>query len=89
MRPAGRALVEAAKANGMWSVFDDAEAGVEDPALTAALDAVPAARAFWDGLTPAMRKRVLMDLALARTDATRQRRIATTVDACAAGRRPG
>lgn len=75
MQPAGRALVEAAKANGMWTLFDDAEAGVVHPAIAARLAADPAAAAAWDALTPAQRKRHLMDLALAKTPATLSKRV--------------
>lgn len=75
MQPAGRALVEAAKANGMWTVFDDAEAGVVHPTLAARLAGDPAAAAAWDALTPGQRKRHLMDLALAKTPATVAKRV--------------
>lgn len=75
MRPAGLALVAAAKANGMWNVFDDAEAGIVHPDLAAALAADPAAAAAWETLTAAQRKRHLMDLALAKTPATRAKRV--------------
>ena len=88
MQPAGRALIEAAKANGMWTLLDDAEAGVEHPLLTAALDAEPAARSYWDGMPPSARKQALAQIALARTDATKEKRVAAIVTACAAGRRP-
>lgn len=88
MQPAGRALVEAARANGMWELLLDAEAGVVPPRLAADLDVVPGARAGWEALTPAARTRALSEIALARTDATKARRIATIVEACAAGRRP-
>ncbi|MET0931831.1 MAG: YdeI/OmpD-associated family protein [Aeromicrobium sp.] len=75
MQPAGRALVEAARANGMWTVFDDAEAGVVHPGLAERLAADPTAAAAWDALTPGLRKRHLMDLALARTPVTVTKRI--------------
>jgi len=75
MQPAGRALVDAAKANGMWTVFDDAEAGVVHPELASRLAADASAAAAWDALTPAARKRHLMDLALAKAPATLARRI--------------
>ena len=81
MQPAGRALVEAAKANGMWTLFDDAEAGVVDPDLADRVAADPAATVGWNALTPAARKRHLMDLALARTPAT----LAQRIDAVVAG----
>ncbi|GAA4123874.1 YdeI/OmpD-associated family protein [Nocardioides fonticola] len=88
LQPPGRAAVEAARANGMWDLLLDAEAGVVPPRLDAELDVVPGARAGWAALSDAARTRSLTELALARTDATRARRIATIVEACAAGRRP-
>ncbi|MET0766114.1 MAG: YdeI/OmpD-associated family protein [Aeromicrobium sp.] len=75
MQPAGRALIEAAKANGMWTVFDDAEAGIVHPELAERLAADPAAAAAWDALTPGARKRHLMDVALAKTPATVTKRV--------------
>jgi uncharacterized protein YdeI (YjbR/CyaY-like superfamily) len=75
LEPAGRALVEAAKANGMWTIFDDAEAGLVHPALAERLAADASAPAAWDALTPGARKRHLMDLALARTPATLTKRV--------------
>ncbi|MFI5428698.1 YdeI family protein [Aeromicrobium sp. UC242_57] len=85
MQPAGRALVEAAKANGMWNLFDDAEDGVVPADLAARLSGSVAGVA-WDALTPARRKRHLMDLALARTAATREKRIDSLLDELVAGR---
>jgi uncharacterized protein YdeI (YjbR/CyaY-like superfamily) len=43
MQPSGRAMVDAAKANGMWTVFDDAEAGVVHSDLAVRLAADPVA----------------------------------------------
>lgn len=48
----GQAVIDDAKARGLWSLLDDAEAGIEHPELTAALDAVPDARAHWDAFPP-------------------------------------
>lgn len=79
MQPSGRALVEAARANGMWTLFDDAEAGVVHPDLAARLTASPAASRAWDALTVAQRRRHLMDLALARGPSTVAARIDTLV----------
>jgi uncharacterized protein YdeI (YjbR/CyaY-like superfamily) len=87
MRPAGVAAVEAAKASGHWSALDDVEAGVEPPELTAALDAVPAARAAWDGFPRSARRAILEWISTAKTAPTRERRIATTVAEAAEGRR--
>ena len=75
MPPAGRELVEAAKANGMWTVFDEAEAGIVPSDLAERLAGSPESRAVWDALSPAGRRRHLMELALAKTSATRSKRI--------------
>lgn len=79
MRDAGRALVEAAKANGMWSVLDDAEAGVVHPDLAAQLATNPSAAAAWESLTPGVRKRHLTELALAKTPGTLANRVEAVV----------
>lgn len=87
MEPAGLAAVEQAKANGTWTLLDDVEDLVEPPDLTAALDAVPAARVTWDGFPPSARKLLLTWLVTAKTAPTRERRVATIVSEAAAGRR--
>lgn len=89
MQPAGRAAVEAAKANGMWSVFDHAERLIEPPELANLLDADPTARANWDAFPPSARQMALGWIALAKRPETRQRRISETARHAAAGIRPG
>lgn len=88
LAPAGVAMVEQAKANGTWTLLDDAEALIEHPLLTAALDADPAARASWDGFPPSVRKQALTWIATARRDETRAQRIAAIVTKAARGERP-
>ncbi len=88
LQPAGVAMIDAAKANGMWSVLDGPEAGVEPDELTAALDASPRAREFWDALSRSARKFALTQVALARKPETRSARIAKIVEQSAAGVRP-
>ncbi|MCW2678732.1 MAG: hypothetical protein JWM62_133 [Frankiales bacterium] len=53
--------------------------------LNAALDANPAARAFFDGLSYSNRRRHVLYVEGAKTDETRQRRIAKSVEQLAAG----
>jgi uncharacterized protein YdeI (YjbR/CyaY-like superfamily) len=72
----------------MWNLFDDAENLVESPALTAALDAVPAARAAWDRFPPGARKQGLAQIALAKQESTKAKRIALIVDKATRGERP-
>ncbi len=88
MQPAGQALVDAARTDGSWSVLVEPEQGVEPEALRAGLDADPAARAFWDALPPSARLHALTQVATAKRDDTRQRRIETLVAQCHAGERP-
>lgn len=89
MLPAGRAAIERSKANGMWSVLDEADALIEPPELAALLDADPAARANWDAFPPSVRRWALSSIALAKRSDTRERRIAETARQAAAGERPG
>ena len=89
MRPAGLAAVEAARADGRWerAYAGPATATVPDD-LAAALDAEPAARAAFDGLTGQDRFAVLFRVQTAASPQTRARRIAAVVQALAEGRRP-
>jgi len=88
LQPAGIAEIERAKANGMWTIYDSVEALEEPPELAEALDAIPAARAAWDGFPPSVRKQALASIALAKRPDTRANRIATIVEKSADGVRP-
>ncbi|MGV6993954.1 YdeI/OmpD-associated family protein [Gordonia sp. YY1] len=88
MQPAGQAVVDDAKASGLWSIFDDAEAGIESPELAAALDADPVARANWNAFPLSARKQGLGQIALAKRPETKSRRIATIVEQAARNIRP-
>jgi uncharacterized protein YdeI (YjbR/CyaY-like superfamily) len=88
MTEAGIRAVELAKANGSWTVLDNAEALREPYDLAAALDADPAARAAWDGFPPAARKFGISTVDMARRPETRAARIAKVVADSAAGKRP-
>lgn len=88
MQPAGQAVIDDAKARGLWNLLDDAEALIESPDLAAALDAMPQARAHWDAFPPSARKFALSQLAFAKRPDTKARRIATIVAQAARGERP-
>jgi uncharacterized protein YdeI (YjbR/CyaY-like superfamily) len=79
MTDAGRRAVEVAKANGWWTIYDAVEDLVEPDDLAGALDAVPEARAAWDGFPPSVRKQMLWSVLNARKPETRARRIAKIV----------
>lgn len=88
LQPAGIAEIERAKANGMWTIFDSVDALEEPAELAAALDAVPSARANWDGFPPSVRKQALASIALAQRPETKAKRVETIVTKAAAGVRP-
>ena len=89
MRPAGMAVVEAAKADGRWERAYAGPATITVPDdLAAALDAVPAARTAFDGLTGQDRYAVLHRVHTATTAQTRANRIAALVEQLATDGRP-
>jgi uncharacterized protein YdeI (YjbR/CyaY-like superfamily) len=88
LEPAGIRAIEIAKANGSWTLLDNAEALREPADLAAALDAVPAARAAWDAFPPSTRKLGITQVDIARRAQTRAARVAKIVSDAAAGRRP-
>jgi len=68
-------------------VLDEAPREIEVPAdLAAALDAAPAARTFFDGLSSSLKRYHVEQVTGAKTDETRQRRIAKSVDLLAHGK---
>lgn len=87
LEPAGRRLVDQAKADGTWTILDGPEALVVPDDLAVALEALAGARATWDAFPPSVRKAHLTAVALARREATRAQRIATIATEAAAGRR--
>jgi uncharacterized protein YdeI (YjbR/CyaY-like superfamily) len=84
--PAGLAEIEAAKADGRWdSAYAPASAAEEPEDLKTALDAEPAARAFFDTLTGANRYAILYRVQTAKKPETRAARIEKFVGMCARG----
>ncbi|MDG4801323.1 YdeI/OmpD-associated family protein [Micromonospora sp. WMMD980] len=76
MRPAGRAAVEAAKADGRWAAAYAPPSEAEAPAdLLAAIAAEPAAQAMFDVLTKANRFALVYRLNAVKRAETRTRKI--------------
>lgn len=75
MTDAGRRAIEAARANGWWTIYDPVEDLIEPPELAAALDADPVARAGWDSMSPSIRKQHLWTVVSAAKPETKARRI--------------
>lgn len=86
MAPAGQAEIDSAQADGRWQAAyaPQGSATVPDD-LSAALDAAPGARAFFDTLTGANRYAILYRIADAKKPETRTVRIAKFVAMCARG----
>ncbi|AEE47681.1 hypothetical protein Celf_3572 [Cellulomonas fimi ATCC 484] len=87
MLPPGTAVVEAAKADGSWTLLDDVEALVVPPDLEAALDALPGARAHWDAFPPSARRLHLLRVVEVRRPETRAARVAEIARRAAQGER--
>ena len=88
MAEAGIRAVEVAKANGSWTILDNAAALREPDDFAEALDAQPEARANWDAFPPSSRRFGIAAVDGARRAETRAARIAKIVADAAAGRRP-
>jgi uncharacterized protein YdeI (YjbR/CyaY-like superfamily) len=87
MLPPGTAAVEAAKADGSWSQFDDVDALIVPADLDAALDAHPGARATWDAYPKSVKRLHLVWIAQAKRAETRAGRIEQVASKAAAGER--
>lgn len=87
MRPSGRAVVEAAVADGSWTALDAVEALDEPPELAAALDADPRARREWDAFPRSAKRAILEWISTAKRPETRARRVRTTAELAARGER--
>ncbi len=78
LTPAGRALVDAAKANGAWTVYDDIEDLVIPDDLSKTLDSDRVARENFDRFADSAKKNILWWIKSAKRPATRTSRIRTT-----------
>ena len=76
MRPAGLAVIEQAKANGYWTIYDTMERLEVPDDLAAALEDAPPAAANFAAWPPSLRKGLLGQIALAVRPETRAARIA-------------
>lgn len=88
MTDAGRAKIEAAKADGSWHALDTVERLEVPVDLAAALSAVNAGRATFDAWPPSLRKQALYWVSQAKRPATRAQRIAEIAESAARGERP-
>lgn len=87
MTTPGYRAIDVAKGNGSWGALDAVERGEVPDDLAEALDAVPAARDFFEALPPSARRMHVWFVVSAKRLETRARRIAAVVSAAAEGRR--
>jgi uncharacterized protein YdeI (YjbR/CyaY-like superfamily) len=80
MAPAGLAMVEAAKADGSWTLLDAVEDLVVPDDLAAAFDAAAPAREHWDAFPRSVRRGILEWIVQARRPETRAKRVAETAE---------
>jgi uncharacterized protein YdeI (YjbR/CyaY-like superfamily) len=78
--PAGLAKIEQAKADGSWTFLDDVEALIIPVDLAAALAQNPTAANYFEDFSPSAKKGILQWIKSAKQAATRQKRIAKTVE---------
>jgi uncharacterized protein YdeI (YjbR/CyaY-like superfamily) len=76
--PAGQAKIDAAIADGSWTMLDAVENLETPPDLAAALDSYPAARANFEAFPRSARRGILEWIVQAKTPATRAKRIDET-----------
>ncbi|MEK0153659.1 YdeI/OmpD-associated family protein [Arthrobacter oryzae] len=89
MTEAGRAAVEAAKADGRWETAYSGQASAEVPAdLAAAIAAEPRAQAMFDVLTSVNRYALIYRTNAVKQAATRERKIQGFVEMLARGETP-
>lgn len=87
MQPAGQAAIDLAKANGSWTILDDAQNLIVPDELARAFPST-AARATFDAFAPGRRRNILSWISLAKRASTRERRIQQTADAAESGGAP-
>lgn len=88
MRPAGLAVMERAKADGSWSIFDSVDRLELPTELVVALDGRPGARANWEAWPDSAKRYVLSSIALAKRPETRASRAEKAADAAERNERP-
>ena len=81
----GRAAVEAAQANGNWTLMDDVDDRVVPDDLAAAFETQPGSREHWDVFSPSAQKQMLAWVVMAKRPATRAQRVTAIAEAAARG----
>jgi uncharacterized protein YdeI (YjbR/CyaY-like superfamily) len=73
--PAGRTVIDQAKADGSWTLLDASEAAIVPEDLTAAFERYPRSREQFEAFPRGVRKNIIGWIDLAKTAQTRARRV--------------
>lgn len=87
MRPPGQAAIDAGRRSGLWTFMDDVDDLIVPDDLSEALRAHPPAAEHFAAFSPSVTRNVLRWIKLARTPATRAKRIEKTATLAAENRR--
>lgn len=79
MAPPGQAAIDAAKADGSWTQYDDVDALVVPADLEQAFDNAPAAREAYENSSKSAKKQFLWQVYSAKREDTRANRIRTLI----------
>ena len=88
MAPPGLASIAAGKESGLWNFYDDVDALIVPDDLAAALAAHPPAPDHFAGFSDSSTRNILRWIKIAKTPATREKRIATVATLAAQGEKP-
>lgn len=83
MQPAGKAVIERAKADGSWNLIDGSETLTVPRDLTSVFSRHKGSRAHFNAFPPGVRKQILQWIEQARTPETRAKRIENTAELAA------
>ena len=87
MAPAGRKVIEAAKADGTWQLLDAVEDLIVPDDLSAAFGANPGSALNWEAFPKSVKRAILVWIAQAKRPETRERRVTETATLAARGER--
>jgi uncharacterized protein YdeI (YjbR/CyaY-like superfamily) len=87
IEPAGAAVIEAARADGLWIALDDVENHVVPEDLAAAFAARPGAAEHWERFPRSAKRAILTWILDAKRAETRAKRVQETAAEAAEGRR--
>jgi uncharacterized protein YdeI (YjbR/CyaY-like superfamily) len=87
MTPAGQAVIDAAKADGSWTLLDDVENLVVPPDLAEAFDRWPGSAEQWEAFPRSAKRGILEWIVQAKRPETRAKRIAETAERAQRGER--